>query len=81
VIYFRQGKGHRDRTVPVQSQVAALVCAYLAATGRRMGARRPHFAAPRPRGRKPPRGASQPAPAAPPLDRCCLCGALRPRVR
>jgi integrase/recombinase XerD len=45
VVYVRQGKGRRDRTVPVQPEVAGLVRAYLAATGRRLGAPGPLFAA------------------------------------
>jgi site-specific recombinase XerD len=45
VVYVRQGKGRRDRTVPVQPEVAGLVRTYLAATGRRLGASGPLFAA------------------------------------
>jgi site-specific recombinase XerD len=45
VLYVRQGKGRKDRTVPVQPDVAQLVRAYLAATGRRLGDAGPLFAA------------------------------------
>jgi integrase len=45
VLDVRQGKGRKDRTVPVQLAVARLVRAYLAATGRRLGETGPLFAA------------------------------------
>lgn len=56
-LFIRQGKGRKDRTVPVQPEVARLIRAYLAATGRRLGDSGPLFrahdraASKRPRGR------------------------------
>jgi site-specific recombinase XerD len=37
VIHVRQGKGRKDRSVPIQPDVLAVVLAYLQATGRRLG--------------------------------------------
>ncbi len=45
LLAVRQGKGRRDRVVPINDDVAALVRAYLAATGRRMGGTGPLFLA------------------------------------
>jgi len=56
-LYIRQGKGRKDRTVPIQSDVARLLRAYLRDTGRSLGDAGPLFrahdraAATRPRGR------------------------------
>jgi integrase/recombinase XerD len=56
-LFIRQGKGRKDRTVPVQPEVAHLIRTYLAATGRRLGDSGPLFrahdraASKRPRGR------------------------------
>lgn len=45
VLLVRQGKGRKDRAVPVQPDVARLVRAYLAASGRRLGDEGPLFRA------------------------------------
>jgi site-specific recombinase XerD len=45
VIAVRRGKGRRDRQVPVQPEVASLLLAYLAETGRRLGNPCPLFRA------------------------------------
>lgn len=45
VLLVRQGKGRKDRSVPVQPDVARLVRAYLAAAGRRLGDEGPLFRA------------------------------------
>jgi site-specific recombinase XerD len=45
VIAVRRGKGRKDRQVPVQHDVARLLLAYLAETGRRLGDPRPLFRA------------------------------------
>ncbi len=45
VLLVRQGKGRKDRAVPVQPDVARLVRAYLAAAGRRLGDEGPLFRA------------------------------------
>jgi len=44
-LYVRQGKGRKDRTVPIQPEVTATLRRYLAATGRTMGAPGPMFRA------------------------------------
>jgi integrase len=57
VLWVRRGKGGADRVVPIRPEVAGLVRAYLAATGRRLGEAGPLFrahdraAGARPRGR------------------------------
>lgn len=45
LLHVRQGKGRKDRTVPIGRDVAALVRASLAATGRRLGDAGPLFRA------------------------------------
>ncbi len=45
VLLVRQGKGRKDRAVPVQPDVARLVRTYLAASGRRLGDEGPLFRA------------------------------------
>ncbi len=42
-LYVRQGKGRKDRSVPVLAPVAALLRRYLAETGRRLGGSGPLF--------------------------------------
>jgi site-specific recombinase XerD len=44
-LYVRHGKGRKDRTVPVQPEVGALVRRYLASTRRRLGDTGPMFRA------------------------------------
>jgi site-specific recombinase XerD len=44
-LYTRQGKGRKDRTVPIQPEVAKLLRTYLDATGRRLGDLGPLFRA------------------------------------
>lgn len=44
-LYVRQGKGRKDRTVPIQPDVAKLLRGYLALTGRHMGGPGPLFLA------------------------------------
>jgi len=44
-LHVRQGKGRKDRVVPIQPDVAKLLRAYLAATGRRLGQGGPLFRA------------------------------------
>jgi site-specific recombinase XerD len=43
ILHVRQGKGRKDRTVPVQPEVAAAIRGYLADTGRHMGGEGPLF--------------------------------------
>jgi len=43
VLYVRQGKGRKDRTVPVRGEVAAIVRRYLADGGRLLGSAGPLF--------------------------------------
>lgn len=56
-IYVRQGKGRKDRTVPIQPEVATAICRHLAETKSRIGDEGPLFRAhdraesKRPRGR------------------------------
>jgi site-specific recombinase XerD len=45
VLHVRQGKGRKDRTVPVQADVARLLRSYLSQTGRRLGDSGPLFRA------------------------------------
>jgi site-specific recombinase XerD len=45
VLYIRQGKGRKDRTVPIRADVARLVRTYLHSTGRRLGEAGPLFRA------------------------------------
>ena len=45
VLYVRQGKGRKDRVVPVRPEAAALARSYLAATGRHLGTGGPLFRA------------------------------------
>jgi site-specific recombinase XerD len=44
-LHVRQGKGRKDRIVPIQGDVARALRAYLAATGRRLGQEGPLFRA------------------------------------
>jgi integrase len=44
-LYVRQGKGRKDRVVPIQPEVDQLLRAYLASTGRRLGQMGPLFCA------------------------------------
>lgn len=44
-LYVRQGKGRKDRVVPIQPEVERLLRAYLAITGRRLGQTGPLFRA------------------------------------
>jgi len=44
-LHVRQGKGRKDRIVPIQGDVARAIRAYLAATGRRLGQDGPLFRA------------------------------------
>jgi site-specific recombinase XerD len=44
-LHVRQGKGRKDRVVPIRADVAALIRAYLRATGRRLGDDGPLFRA------------------------------------
>jgi len=44
-LFVRQGKGRKDRTVPVQADVARYIRAYLATTKRRLGGDGPLFRA------------------------------------
>lgn len=45
VLHVRQGKGRRDRSVPIRADVAQLVRAYLHETGRTLGSEGPLFRA------------------------------------
>jgi site-specific recombinase XerD len=55
-LYVRQGKGRKDRMVPIHQEVTAVVRAYLHATGRRLGEDGPLFRAHDRAARKLPRG-------------------------
>lgn len=44
-LYVRQGKGRKDRTVPIHPEVASMIRRYLASTGRRLGGSGPLFRA------------------------------------
>jgi site-specific recombinase XerD len=55
-LWVRQGKGRKDRHVPVWPEVTVAIRRYLAATGRRLGGDGPMFAAHDPAAGKLPRG-------------------------
>jgi len=75
-LHVRQGKGRKDRIVPIQGDVARALRAYLAATGRRLGQDGPLFRAHDRAATKLPRGRLTTRAAGYAVERCTTAAGI-----